>query len=68
MFDNQFNLMVHDLRSEIIFEYGNFKSRGILHVEFDECGSYLKICRSRLVPFLNFNINGSRLCKGIILL
>jgi hypothetical protein len=36
MSDIQINLMAHDLRSEIIFEYGNSKYRGILHVEFDK--------------------------------
>jgi hypothetical protein len=68
MFKNQLILMAHDPRSEIILEYGNSKSSGILHATFDICGSYLNISKSKLVPFFNFIINGSRLCKGINLM
>jgi hypothetical protein len=36
MSENQLNLMVHDLGSEIILKYGNSKCSGILHAEFDK--------------------------------
>jgi hypothetical protein len=36
MSDNQLNLMAYDLRSEIILEYENSKSNGILHAKFDK--------------------------------
>jgi hypothetical protein len=56
MFDIQLILMAHDLRCKIILEYRTAKSCCIRHIIFDECGSKLKMSRSRHVSlyFLHY--------------
>jgi hypothetical protein len=68
MFDKHLDPMVHDLGIEVILPYGNSQCNYILYLKLDVRESYLSNSRCRLVPILKLNINGSRNCKGIILL